>query len=246
MTVRVPIKEFGIIQKMLAGATVTIYLTDDEGVNTGVKATLYQEATGSSARQNPQVLDVDGKLEAPCYVEGTVMAEISNISDRTERMIRKIRENPLAYSLPITSAATVSVNLDGPEITNGTINSTVIGTTTPAAGTFTSLVCSSFVETSDERLKMNVEPLGEAVSFLLALKPVSYQRKGTQASKRTELGFIAQEVKKVLPGSVTVSTDGQYLGLAYLDIIALLVKGFQEQADAIAQLNQRINELEAK
>ena len=103
---RTKIAEFGIIQKNFAGATVAIYDALD-GENTGTLATLYQAATGTGTRSNPQVLDSDGKLEADCYVEGEVIAAISNITLATERSIRKIRVNPLEYPLPYTSAKTL-------------------------------------------------------------------------------------------------------------------------------------------
>lgn len=105
---RVKIAEFGIIQKTLANAVVTFFLTDSEGANTGVKATIYQAATGSGERSNPQTLDSDGKLSADCYVDAAIMATITGITERTERSIRKIRQNPLEFSLPITSSSYIS------------------------------------------------------------------------------------------------------------------------------------------
>lgn len=101
---RTRIAEFGIIQKGLAFGTVAIYLTDTNGESTGVLAPLYQAATGSEERANPQMLDENGKLANDCWVEGTVMAEIRDISETTERSLKKIRMNPMQYPLPITSA----------------------------------------------------------------------------------------------------------------------------------------------
>lgn len=102
---RVPVAEFGIIQKLLAGASVAIYEADEYGQITDRLAVLYQAETGAAARANPQVLNDNGMFEAPVWVEDTaVVAEISNISDRTERQLKKIRVNPLQYPLPITSA----------------------------------------------------------------------------------------------------------------------------------------------
>lgn len=102
---RVPIAEFGIIQKALAGANVTIYQADASGEKTTTLATLYQASTGSEARSNPQTLNQDGKLDNDCYVAVPVVAEISNITITAERQIRKIRVNPTQYPLSVTSAA---------------------------------------------------------------------------------------------------------------------------------------------
>lgn len=241
---RVAIKEFGAVNKNLDGAIVTIYQTDSTGAKTTTKATLYQDATGSGTRSNPQTLDGDGKLQAACYVDTTVIAEISNITVATDRSVRRLNQEPTQFLLPITSAGSVSVNLENPDINGGTIDAAVIGASTAAAGTFTALTCSSFTETSDERLKTNIKPLYGAASVLLALNPVSYERRTTASTQRVEMGFIAQEVEKVLPQ--IVSHDGEYLAVHYLDIIALLVRGYKEMADHIIDLNHRIRSLEVE
>lgn len=101
---RVKISEFGIIQKQLAGAVVHIYEADENGENTGTLATLYQASTGALERGNPQTLDSDGKLANDCYVDSAVIATITNITERQQRAIREIRENPSEYSLPMTSS----------------------------------------------------------------------------------------------------------------------------------------------
>ncbi len=242
---RVSIAEFGIIQKQLAGALVTFYLADEAGEKTETKAELYQSSTGAGTRANPQTLDANGQLEAECFVEAPVMAEITNITENTDRSIRKIRQNPIHYALPVTSAKAQLINPLTLTIVGGTINGVPIGGSTPAAGTFTALACSSLTETSDERLKTNVAPLHEAASKLLALKPVVYNRKATKSNTREELGFIAQQVREVIPGMVAEDKNG-YLSLHYLDLLALLVKGFQESAECIVDLTKRINALEGK
>ncbi len=102
---RVAVREFGTIQKVLAGATVTFYEADENGENTGTLALLYTAPTGLTYVNNPQILDSDGKLAIECYVAVPIMAMISNISETTERYIKKIRANPVDYPLPVTSSA---------------------------------------------------------------------------------------------------------------------------------------------
>lgn len=110
---RVKITEFGVIQKLLAGATVQVFLANDSGENTGVLANLYKESTGSDRVDNPQVLDEDGKLPVDCYVDGAVMAEISNITDLATRSLSRIKANPLEYPLGATNAALEGASVDG-------------------------------------------------------------------------------------------------------------------------------------
>lgn len=110
MSVRVRIADFGVIQKALAGAVVTVFVADGSGRNTGVLATLYQADTGTAARSNPQVLDENGQLEVDCWVDSYVMAEITNISEVTQRALKKIKVNPLDYALSVTSATFPGAN----------------------------------------------------------------------------------------------------------------------------------------
>ena len=100
---RVKIADFGVIQKGLANAVVSVYEADSSGESTGTLATLYQASTGVDARSNPQTLDTDGKLANDCYVDAVVVASISGINEATERSVKKIRANPLEYGLPLTS-----------------------------------------------------------------------------------------------------------------------------------------------
>ena len=59
----------------------------------------------------------------------------------------------------------------------------------------------SWTATSDQRLKDNVTPLSGALAKISALKPVSYTWKID--SQEPTVGFIAQDVEKVLPNAVS-------------------------------------------
>jgi hypothetical protein len=61
--------------------------------------------------------------------------------------------------------------------------------------------------------------------------------------------LFAQDVQKVLPEAVSVAdkkSPEQYLGLAYTQVIPLLVAAIQEQQALITSLTDRIAALEAK
>lgn len=109
---RIRIQEFGTIQKTLAGASVAVYEADDNGSSLGVLAKIYQDENGTGERTNPQVLNEWGKLENDCWVEVAVMAAITNISETTERNLKKIRANPLQYPLFLTSAGVYAAGVD--------------------------------------------------------------------------------------------------------------------------------------
>lgn len=90
---------------------------------------------------------------------------------------------------------------------------------------------------SDERLKNNINNLNEeeAIRIVNSLNPVSYDF--IEGSK-DRYGFIAQEVKKVLPSIVTEDKDGM-LGISYNDIIAVLVKTVQDLSREVDALKNK-------
>lgn len=79
-----------------------------------------------------------------------------------------------------------------------------------------------FSATSDKRLKDNVRPLRRGVDELKRMLPREYVKGG-----REEVGFIAQEVQKVLPEAVSVGMGG-FLGVSYGQVTALLARAILE------------------
>ena len=105
----------------------------------------------------------------------------------------------------------------------------------PTLGTVTSLT-----ESSDRRLKENIKPLKNSLSKVLNLEGVSFNRKITP--QEPEIGFIAQDVRKVVPEIVKEDDEGM-LSVSYSKTVALLVEGMKEQQKMINKLQQEIQEL---
>ena|SRR5689334_7959635 len=114
-------------------------------------------------------------------------------------------------------------------------NETITGTWTHTG----SLTANQFIETSDRRLKKNIEPLKECLEIIKDLQGVSYIRK---QNDEHEIGFIAQDVKEVLPE--LVSEQGEYLGINYSRLVAILVEALKEQDKKIESLATIIRKLE--
>ena len=93
---------------------------------------------------------------------------------------------------------------------------------------------------SDERLKDNIETLDDALMIVNQMRGVKYTSKETG---RPNIGLIAQEVMSVLP-SVVHHDDKGMLHIAYGNIVGLLVNAIQELIDEVANLEERIEELE--
>jgi hypothetical protein len=99
---------------------------------------------------------------------------------------------------------------------------------------------------SDIRLKENIKIIDyNATEKLLQLIPKSYNM--IEHPTISKSGFIAQEVKEILPSFVTgIESENEYLGIDYNGILALTVKAIQEQQATIQSLQTRITQLENK
>jgi cyclophilin family peptidyl-prolyl cis-trans isomerase len=98
---------------------------------------------------------------------------------------------------------------------------------------------------SDIRLKENIQPVENATNTILALNGKVYNfksgfEKNTSEQKRKSYGFIAQELKTIIPDLVMESPDSASLfAINYDGLIPILVEAFKEQ-------NLLINSLKAE
>lgn len=104
----------------------------------------------------------------------------------------------------------------------------------------------AFTNASDLRFKTNIKPMDKGLDFIMKLKPVSYQMKDS-TDKRTNWGFIAQDIEKLVGTDNAVLTVGQdslrSLGLRYTDFISPLVKSIQELSEKNTALTSENKEL---
>lgn len=118
--------------------------------------------------------------------------------------------------------------------------------TTSAGITVTGAITASgdITAFSDERLKEDIKPLEDSLEKVQAIEGVSFVKKNDE-DKKQNIGFIAQQLKEVLPEVVYENEDGIH-SVAYGNITALLVEAVKEQQDIISQLEERIIDLENK
>ena len=103
--------------------------------------------------------------------------------------------------------------------------------------------------TSDKRLKQNIIDIQSGLSIIKQLRPVEYDKKLTLDSEDTnhDYGFIAQDVKNILPNIVDEGLDqDKLLHINYTALIPFLTKAIQEQQQIIEDLTKRIEQLENK
>ncbi len=100
------------------------------------------------------------------------------------------------------------------------------------------------INTSDARDKENISNLNYGLEQVMKLKPVSFYWKDKNIYNGRKLGFIAQDVQKVLPEVVVTGNDPEHrLGIFYSDIIPVLTKAIQEQQQEIEALKKEIENL---
>jgi len=127
---------------------------------------------------------------------------------------------------------------------------TVAGITSPAAdntytlGTTTNRwsdvwSTNGVIQTSDRRLKTNIQPLPYGLRELQRLKPVQYNWKKTPDADG-KCGLIAQQVRQTIPEVVTGDERTGMLGMNYTDMIPLLIKAIKEQHLQLQKLKEEL------
>jgi len=106
------------------------------------------------------------------------------------------------------------------------------------------------IQMSDKRLKKNIASISNGLNLINQMNPVKYNWKSERAEDKKHLGFLAQELEKIVPEVVVhneQSTDEKdKYGVKYAEIIPVLVKAIQELSDQNAELLKRIKKLEKK
>ncbi len=117
------------------------------------------------------------------------------------------------------------------------------------------------INTSDARLKQDIEPIAYGLDEVMKLRPVSFRWKGDQFGD-TKLGLVAQEVQPIISEVVVteelsrasedtadnrlVKTPAENLGMYYSDLIPVLIKAIQDQQKIIEELKARVSTLEGE
>lgn len=103
----------------------------------------------------------------------------------------------------------------------------------------------SLTQNSDRRLKKDITTLSYGLSEVLALAPKSYHWKKDKEHTNKSLGFIAQDLRSVIPEIVhTAKDEDKTLSVSYTELIPVLVNAIQELKEDNDQLKARIENLE--
>jgi hypothetical protein len=123
-------------------------------------------------------------------------------------------------------------------ILNPSFGNVGIGTTSPSQALHVIgniLASGNITAFSDIRLKTDLEAIPDALAKVQALTGYTFERTDT-GDRQT--GVIAQEVQKVLPEAV--SDTGEYMSVAYGNMVGLLIEAIKEQQAQIEELKARL------
>jgi len=99
-------------------------------------------------------------------------------------------------------------------------------------------IAGSLTEASSLKLKENVETSEGNLEKVVNLRPVTYNKIGSQT---TELGLIAEEVAEVYPEFVQYDENGEPIGVNYSRLTAALIGAVKELTNQVQELNKKIN-----
>lgn len=97
----------------------------------------------------------------------------------------------------------------------------------------------SWAAISDQRLKKNIKQLNYGLSEIVSLNPIRFDYNSDEGDESKRIGFIAQEVKSIIPECVSGSGDEMY-SLSTTEMIPALVKAIKELKIEIDYLKSKI------
>jgi hypothetical protein len=173
---------------------------------------------------------------------GTGVAGISSVSNGVSGVstsgvgVRGVS----ASNYGVFGQTTSNIGVVGSSTSNGTgvYGSSVSGWAAQFAGDvqISGGSCYCTLNASDLRLKRDIGTSSYGLAEVMALAPKTYRWNEGNGGDGVHLGFIAQEVREIIP-EVVVETKNGMLGMEYIGLIPVLTKAIQEQQAQIEALS---------
>ncbi|MFN1836279.1 tail fiber domain-containing protein [Balneola sp. MJW-20] len=224
-----------------------------QSINIGYAAEMFDAGTGVSSEQN-QGVNIDISNSASVANRG-LSVNLSGASPNNSGAEINVSGGSQSNIGLIVNAATAA-ELNGNVFVNGDLN-----------------YSGALNNTSDRRLKKNIQPINNGLETIMKLNPTSYNFRGNGEYNGLKLatglhyGLIAQEVEEVLPSLVrdnvhtyTESMDMgsgpdaedktaiektmEYKTMNYVELVPFLIKAVQEQQAEIERLRKKLEGLE--
>jgi len=183
----------------------------------------------SSISDNNLYLHYTSSMEVPVKRDAHVVPLTTGTVQGFDTQIQYNRDGNLAGADGLVyTASKVGINTSADNLT---YNLEVSGSIRASEG---------LLSNSDERLKENIYPIDNALSRVNEIEGVYFNWKD---EKDSQVGVIAQQVKKVLP-EVVSEDNNSYLSVDYSKLVPLLIEAVNEQSSIIEGLEKRIAKLE--
>ena len=238
---------------------------NEENVSNGVGALysnttggVYNTATGAWALQNNTTGD-NNTANGTNALRNNLTGE-ANTATGSDALLNTTGSNNTAIGYNAGNTLTTGSNNtflgNGANVASGALtNATAIGNGAIVAADNTIQLGNNAVtkiggqvawtSASDIRLKKDIANTKYGLSTVMQLRPVDYILKSNELK---QVGFIAQEVKKVIPEVVNGKegdlSKGEFLGITYENIVPILTKAIQEQQKLILEKEKKINQQE--
>ena len=102
------------------------------------------------------------------------------------------------------------------------------------------------------RFKKNIKPVDNALKKIMQLNGIYFNWRSEEFEQfenntKQNVGFLAQEVEKVIPQVVhTDDTEEAYKSVDYASMVSVLVEAMKEQQQQIEALQKEVDELKKK
>jgi hypothetical protein len=172
----------------------------------------------------------------------TAIVTAQNQINATNTMVDTGNYNVLTNTITTFNTGTVAFN--SPVQFNNGITGAV--TADGAITTTGDITCRTLFQTSDKRLKTNITPIYQPLQTLQGIRGVYFNWK---QNGEEDIGFLAQEVDKVLPiavakpTSVEAETDttDDYWRVSYIKVVPVLVEAVKKLEDRICELEGQMD-----
>ncbi len=238
----------------LTNATGLPISTGVTGLGTGVATFL---TTPSSANLASAVTDESGSGSVVFANSPTLITPTLGVASATSINKVAITTPSTSATLTISNGKTLTANnsltlsgTDGTTMTFPSSSATVARTdaaqTFTGTQTFGDIIANSVSGSSDQRFKINIKQIENPIEKIKLIRGVTFNWNQKEYPEKNfgdqrEIGFIAQEIEKIVPEVVVKEVNAEeYRSVKYDKIVALLLEGIKEQQRQIDLLKSEL------